>query len=379
MPALRRVVRRGSRALVARLGARPLLRLALGRWPGEEECRCFRFAFGAEEQAVPALLRSVANVPAARAHLTRSMLQAWMAANEPYAGLLRRESHPEGTAMLGDPLRVWNGPPVAFLHLEKTAGSSLVEALTAQFHPLQIDPDPHRTCPPHALTPILPHAVPGIGRHALVWGHYDLPSLCRLGPDRFILTVLREPKARLLSLYRFWRATLREGSATIPSPGVAAAQGSLLQFLRSNDPLVRNALDNCYVRRLTGLYATRPDEDPLAADPAGALERALGALDRLDFVGISEEMDASLSALGTILGFPAPCRAPRVNVTATNAAAAPDRFRHVERPPVGEAEARALEELTRLDQAVYAAAYRRFARLRRERAPRPGRACVPAA
>lgn len=253
--------------------ATPLLRLTMGRWPRAPEIAAFRKAF-ANFAPVPPLLRALASVPAARHQLMRTMLISWMKADAGY-----RNELDSVTPASGDQLEVWLGRPVAFLHLEKTAGMSLASFLTSRFHPLQIDPDPDRTCPPHVKLPFPPHVIERVKRYPLVWGHYDLPSIRRLGDDRFMFTILREPKARILSLYWYWRS---HGSLYLGRTGgnecVLAAQSlSLVAFLRCEDPIVRNYIDNFYVRRLTGLYVDGSG-DPVLAGTEASLKSALDAL-----------------------------------------------------------------------------------------------------
>ncbi len=185
----------------AMLFAVPLLRLSTGTWPRQADVAVFRRAF-LGFTPLPPLMRALASLPSGREHLTRAMLASWLVADPVYQGRLRAELTADDRR-LGNSLRVWSGAKVAFLHLEKTAGMSLVAALAEQFHPLQIDDDLRRAFPPHVLTPLPPFLLPRVRRCALVWGHYDLPSLRRLGPDRFIFTVLREPAARIVSLYLY--------------------------------------------------------------------------------------------------------------------------------------------------------------------------------
>lgn len=352
--ALRLAILQGLAVIVAR----PLLRLAMGRWPRAADVTAFHQSF-AHFAPVPPLLRALASVPTARHQLMRTMLISWMQAEPAYRAELKTELG-SVTPTGGDQLEVWLGRPVAFLHLEKTAGTSLASFLTARFHPLQIDPDPDRVFPPHVKRPFPEHVIERVRRYPLVWGHYDLPSIRRLGDSRFVFTLLREPRARILSLYWYWRShgslyLVRDGSNR---PVLAAQNLSLLDFLRTDDPVVRNYIDNFYVRRLTGLYETAGD-DPLMMDTEGALRMALDALASMDFVGITEDMDGSMVALGKLLDFEPPAKAPRVNVTrrfdrrsTTAGEGSNDRLS----PPIlGE-----LARLTRIDDLIYEAAYGRF-------------------
>ncbi len=122
--------------------------------------------------------------------------------------------------------------------------------LSAQFHPLQIDADLRRAFPPHVLTPLPPFLLDRVRRCALVWGHYDVPSIRRLGADRFTFTLLREPKARIVSLYRYWRgqAALDLGWNGMNQPVLAAQRLSLAEFLATDDPWILDYIDNFYVR-----------------------------------------------------------------------------------------------------------------------------------
>lgn len=230
---------------------------------------------------------------------------------------------------------------------------AVTEVLGAQFHPLQIDADLRRAFPPHVLSPLPPFLLHRVRRCSLVWGHYDLPSIRRLGAGRFTFTFLREPRARILSLYYYWRgqAALDLGWNGMNQPVVAAQRLSLADFLASDTPMIANYLDNFYVRRLTGAYRDCPDGDRLSDSPQACLQAALAALETLDFVGITEQTDVSMARLGAALGFIPPAHTPRVNVTRLDNAA-----RESASPDV----AAALDRLTALDMVVYQAALRRF-------------------
>lgn len=341
-----------ARNVASRALARPLLRAMIGRWPTRREVTQFHRGFRRRHAPVPPLLRALAGVPAARPQLTRAMLASWIAADEVTRSALTAGLGSRELATPGDVLRVWRGPPISFLHLEKTAGMSVSLFLEGLFHPTQIDPD---LSPRHAEEVHVNRHGP---RPAFIRGHYDLPKLRRTGLDRFVLTFLREPRARLLSLYYFWRShTPLAAVKTGVHPGVAEATScSLLVWLRSTNPEVRNAIDNFYVRRLTGVIDRGGAGDTLATDPDRCLEDALQALASMEFVGITEQMDASLSVLGRMLEFAPPPAAPRVNVAATNEWGRSSAFRPVWREPITPEIDAELTRLTRLDRVIYDAA-----------------------
>ena len=350
---LRAVVRN----IASRFFARLLLRATIARWPTGQEVTRFHQAVRQRHAPLPPLLRGLAGVSAARFHLTQAMLASWMTADEINRGNLLAGLGSRSLAAPGDLLRVWKGPPISFLHLEKTAGTSVSTFLEGLFHPTQIERHPSLG-QARGL-----HVNPHGPRPAFIHGHYDLPTLCRAGPDRFVLTFLREPRARTLSLYYFWRShTSHEAAKRGVHPGVAeAASCSLLDWLRSSRPEVRNAIDNFYVRRLTGAADQGPGADALAAAPGCRLKDALQALASMEFVGITEQMSASLAVLGRMLEFPPPSVVPEVNVAADNEWGRSSAFKPVWREPITPEIEAELTRLTRLDLVIYHTARTRLA------------------
>ncbi len=355
--------RRGRRVVWAEL--RPLLfRLCLGRWPAPREALLFNAGLRDRATKLPACCRAMLAVPEWRVQISRMVLvdmarSGGLVLNDPFGVATSSEPPPHS----GDPLRFWHGPPVAFLHLEKTAGVSLAKLLTQMFHPQQIDPDPHRTVAPHLRVPFAGRPAPAIRRHALIFGHYDLPSLHRLDPGRTVITMLRNPADRILSLYYYWRSIdLSRLPAGAAHAAVRLAHCSdLLEFLGSDDPLVRDHIDNFYVRRLTGIYLTGASSDRLSDAPDAVLKLALQGLRRIDFVGITEEMAPSVAALAGFLGFVPPDQVPMENTAAANAAGPQCVFRPVSRESLTPAHRQQLGRLTRLDTVVYRVACERFA------------------
>lgn len=354
---------RGRSMAASMLGlalGRVVLRLTLGRAATRADLRAFRMGLRQEHVLLPPMLRALAAVPDASPVLTRAMLGSWLLADPAYEGVIRRGLDPGVPGGLGDRLRVWSRAPVSFLHLEKTAGTSLVAALSSRFHPAQIDQDPQRASPPHLVAPFSNGATARAGRAKLVWGHYDLPSLHRLDRNRFVFTLLREPRERLLSLYYFWRSLHPDllGPAD-DNPQVRHAHRlGLLEFLQCEDPVLLNFTDDLYARRLLGLYA-RHGTDPLRQRQSQeALGAALAALDAVDFVGITEQTSLSVARLGTALGIAGLEEARHLN-RGSDATRSPD-FRPVPRETMTPAIAAALDRRTMLDQVLYRRALQRF-------------------
>ena len=327
-----------------------LFRLSAGRWPDRQENRQFAAALGDNSLQIPAIPRALIAVTAAR-HQAANMISLYLIAQ----GSLPKTAEGGISPFFGNPLHFWRGPSVGFLHFERTGGTSLAAALTDKFHPLQIggthgiDDSLHPNAPPGAAPADL------ISDCKLVWGHYDLPALHRLGEGRRLITILREPVARILSLYYFWRSIHPAQLADMSDSRVVRAQQlDLLGFLQSDHQPIRDSIDNVYVRRLTGLYGGATTHDPLERDPENAMNRARESLDRFAFIGISENMADTFLGIEAVLGIKLG-ESRRLNDIAANSINEPSLYRPVEREVVTPEITAALLHYTRLDRIIYEA------------------------
>jgi hypothetical protein len=330
---------------VGRLSAGALLRLTIGRRSTEAERAAFVQGFAARERPIPPVLRGLLAVPSARTLIGKLSDHLLVA-----AGRTEPDAYPPDPPALGGSLfTIWDGPPLGFLHFEKCGGVALTRWLTQQFHPRQINADPHRDLAPHLYA-----RLENFASYPLVWGHYDLALLTRDDPARRIISLLRDPCDRLASLYYFWRSV--DPAQFDPDLAFAVARAHRLPieaFLDCDEPLMLDLIDNVYVRRLTGLYASGAAVDPLAVDPETALNRARAAQDRLAAVGITERMDQSAAHFAACLGLASPQEELRANVTADNHRISGGFFRPMNRPPRSAGVQAALEQRTALDRIFY--------------------------
>ncbi len=94
---------------------------------------------------------------------------------------------------------------VAFLHIPKTGGTALHRFLTGQFREDEICPERSNllgACGSESLA-----------RYRLFSGHFDRMTVDRLPTPIVKITLLRNPRDRIISLYRFWRSHTREALA----------------------------------------------------------------------------------------------------------------------------------------------------------------------
>jgi hypothetical protein len=188
---------------------------------------------------------------------------------------------------------------MCFLHIPKSAGSSIFAALEAALPPGSLAPqrsDASLFCdfehfellPPEARSQVAasPGEIRSLGRYRAVSGHFSLPTLLQITDASSICTVLREPRARLLSLYMYWR-TPGIGEGWVPYRVHEHARHPLSKFL--TEPSLAPALDNQVCRMLLhgdprlpeSSFATESDIEAIAMD---AIER----LETLGFVGVLE-------------------------------------------------------------------------------------------
>jgi len=314
----------------ARLLAWPILRLSLGRWPDRAERYRFMRGFCDRPATMPALLRGLGSIPTIRNHFMDALV-------------------PAAPSM----------PPLLFVHVEKTAGSSVVDYLRTQFAPEDIDPDPLHGAPGHLYTPLPADK----SRYAFIWGHQDLPGLLRCQPpSRIVLMFFRDPQRRILSLYDYWRAVRPEEiEHNEPHIGMAAARTrSLLGFLDSPEPEVRDFIDNVYARRLAGIYLSHATPGTPAIGNAALETAALAALDHITCFGIAEEMGTSLQVLAARTGATLPAIVPHENALRGLQLDVADAFQGVRRARPTAQERAMLDRLTVIDRRIYAIARQRL-------------------
>lgn len=230
------------------------------------------------------------------------------------------------------------GRQLCFLHIGKTAGTSLQHSL---FEAL-------------SGAAIFHESLPGFDRvsaaelalNDLVIGHFNYQHVGKMRPDRFLMTFLRDPIDRVVSSYHFLR-TKSPLSLYSQAAWRAARSMSFEEFLLCEDPNVRMVSENSQTKALA--YDIRADRlDPAMIDVL--LETAERNLATFDFVGITEYFDDSVGVLSEMLGVEISPKQLNIN---------PDR---PAAPPSGEelAIARSMNEL---DLALYAKARARFEQL----------------
>jgi hypothetical protein len=198
--------------------------------------------------------------------------------------------------------------PRCFLHVPKSAGSSVYAALEAALPPGSIAPRRFDKSifadfrdfgllrqEVRDLVALDRDEVHALSSYRAVCGHFSLATLLQITAASSISTVLREPRARLLSLYMYWRVP-GIGDPWGPYRANDHAQRPLWEFL--SEPRLAPVLDNQVCRmlldgdpRLPELgFAAQSDIESIAAC-------AIEQLEMLGFVGVVELGDSAWRGL----------------------------------------------------------------------------------
>ena len=194
--------------------------------------------------------------------------------------------------------------PTCFLHIPKSGGGSIHTALEAALVPGSLAPQRFDTsifCDFNDFELLRPEArsqiavnrreVQSLGRYRAVSGHFSLATLLQVAPASSITTILREPRARLLSLYMYWR-TPDLGDFWAPYRVTEHALRPLSVFL--SEPRLAPVVDNQVCRMLLHGDSRLPGSSFAAqSDIAGIAADAIERLDTLGFVGVLELGDSA--------------------------------------------------------------------------------------
>jgi hypothetical protein len=226
-------------------------------------------------------------------------------------------------------------PSLFFLHIPKTAGTSLITAFSKSLGSDQV----LRAGNPGHLSKA---SVASLARWRFVAGHFRWCDSRDLIAERFSFTFLRDPVERALSHYAFHRHHAEEAA----NPDILQCRTHTLEDLLSadGDGDQFSFLTNHQTWFLSGI-------EDVACPPREVLAAAKANLDSLSFVGVVEDWALSVDLLSALAHVPQISAAIHENRSNRTTQVSPQLRRLV-------------EEHNRLDLELYAYARQRLERAR---------------
>ena len=238
-----------------------------------------------------------------------------------------------------------------FIHAQKTGGTSLQNMLVDTFRDGLVFREHGNSLYLRSAAELAPYSI--------FAGHFDFDTVAYIPrARRHLLTLLRDPRERLLSHYRFLRAH-KPGSPLFKGAKEIADRLDATDFFRSVITLGAsdfwNHLTWCVMgRRKWNAYRSQLqglEGDSLNRALSGIRQEIRGRLREFTFIGLQEDFPFSCQRLFELIG----ARLPhlRHDHSVAMLAANTGHFRDVERRPLTAPLRDALEPLVMLDEIVY--------------------------
>lgn len=201
-----------------------------------------------------------------------------------------------------------------FIHIPKTAGTSLRALLVDTFSEDQVSP-------PFPVMPIDDFQASRLSSYKIIFGHISIHDVDRYFPDRKIVTFLREPIDRCLSVYGFFCKQIQHPLIPLniiqglndPFEATSLArQQNLDVFFNTTHPHCMQNLNNRMVWQL-GYMASFEQRGRCSV--ADVLENAKKTLERCSFVGFYEHLNDDIKSLCTTLNIAKDVLLPKLNIT----------------------------------------------------------------
>lgn len=170
------------------------------------------------------------------------------------------------------------GEGLVFMHIIKTAGTSLRQALAAHYDPAEIAPQQFL----EEMEDVGAEAVRD--RYRLMMVHFGFGLASALAPN--MITVLRDPIERIVSIYNFWRGVPLPEDGPVDRALRYARELSFSEFIRVEDDRIADDIRDSQTMSL------------VLGNDRWSRERLEG-IDRRDILRIAERNLRSFDVTGT--------------------------------------------------------------------------------
>lgn len=244
---------------------------------------------------------------------------------------------------------------IIFLHIPKTGGTTLHHLLTQGRGDSEICPERFNGL--HAFT-----AGELVG-YQIFSGHFDHPATELIPGSKAVITMLREPVSRLVSLYHFQRSHRDE---VIKRDDLRLARlardHSMEEFFRleeiRNHPSINNAMTRMLSERVPSWRWEGGNQHSDTLHPP-SLDLALKNLEGLRAFGLMERYEESVRVIFDKLGLPIPQEIPRKMFLDQIMQEDPG-LQAIKKQPITTAVRDLLDELVVADRELYASACQNF-------------------
>lgn len=248
---------------------------------------------------------------------------------------------------------------LVFLHFQKTAGTTLHDELVQQFQPDEI-------CPARFPFTIRAIDFPTLDKYKYFSGHFTMDDVAVIPGAKKIVTFLRDPKDRILSLYYFWRAHSDEiiEKHNLGGPRLAKSL-SLLEFLKHQGDGIPANIENIYVRSLLGTPRVL-DGKPYygSGGPDVAIKTGLAVLKSFYYVGFIDNFPLHAKKLCANLMLDIDSEKFKVRKRSQDSFTKLKDMEPVVKETITPAIAKELSRLTSEDSVLYKKAFRQFGKMR---------------
>ena len=221
-------------------------------------------------------------------------------------------------------------PRIAIVHIGKTGGTSVRTALTPYYKANQVCPYQFEAQYPSNLT--------AVAHYRLYDTHFGFDLASRL--DAKLVTVVRNPFDRLISLYHYWRE--------VPSDNGGPGWAKRVDFDRFLEiactvPAIQADTFNAQTWQLAFSHLPAARQNFLHLSDDDILRQAIKNLQSFTIVGVTEAMEDLFREMNERLGLKGRLTAQRMNVTGVR----------IELDDVKVSTRRRMVELIHLDLALY--------------------------